>query len=222
MPRHKQETDEEYIKNRVVVTLAGCWEWQLSTGAYGYGVCFRNKRCWRAHRLAYTTFIGPIQDNLLICHKCDNRRCVNPDHLFLGTAHDNMQDMILKGRARVPTGDRHVASKLTDYQCSEVVRLNGTGQYSHRQLATMFGVCQATIWAITSGERRIDGGHSHTVALTAEIYDRIIMDRQESGLSCTKIAAKYGLSRRCVRSITEGRRKRPTETPTEQDSSQQA
>jgi hypothetical protein len=61
----------------------------------------------RAHIVSYLLFNGPIKEGLLVCHKCDNPGCVRPDHLFLGTAKDNSEDMISKGRRKVPKNPKH-------------------------------------------------------------------------------------------------------------------
>lgn len=75
-----------------------CWNWKASCHKIGYGDFRVGKNMRRAHRVSYTLFVGEIPDNKKVLHKCDNRRCVNPDHLFLGTQKDNMIDMIKKGR----------------------------------------------------------------------------------------------------------------------------
>lgn len=75
----------------------GCWNWTKSRGSHGYGD-FRRDGHKLAHRWAYATFVGPIPEGAFVLHRCDNRRCVNPDHLFIGDADINNKDMVNKGR----------------------------------------------------------------------------------------------------------------------------
>lgn len=79
----------------------GCWEWRGPKNPKGYGL-FHYPRRWvtTAHRVAWMITRGRVPQDLLVCHHCDNRGCVRPDHLFLGTAQDNANDMKAKGRQR--------------------------------------------------------------------------------------------------------------------------
>jgi hypothetical protein len=109
-------TRDPIVKDRfeakyIPIPEAGCWIW---TGAAGrYGAVTINRKHIDAHRLSWLLYRGPIPDGLRVLHRCDVCLCVNPSHLFLGTAKDNSQDMVMKGRHRkprinnAPSGDNH-------------------------------------------------------------------------------------------------------------------
>ena len=84
----------------------GCWEWIGRFGNAGYGQVKRNGKNKGAHRISYELTHGAIPAGLCVLHRCDNRKCVRPDHLFLGTKRDNTRDMIQKGRAKKPYTNR--------------------------------------------------------------------------------------------------------------------
>jgi hypothetical protein len=78
--------------------MSECVDFAGFCGPQGYGIQQFQGKVWRAHRLAWTLAYGPIPDDLCVLHHCDNRSCVNVDHLFLGTRGDNARDMVAKGR----------------------------------------------------------------------------------------------------------------------------
>ena len=125
-----------------------CWIWTGATTRNGYGRMSVNGRQERAHRISWTLANGPIPDGRWVLHECDNGLCVNPDHLFLGTARDNTRDMMAKGRSRFggdnrARGERSGRAKLTD----EDVRAIRSVWPEMRQvdLAKRYGVSQVAI-----------------------------------------------------------------------------
>lgn len=128
---------------------SGCWLWLGAPTFRGYGeikvwITDKIKRSQRAHRVSWTLFRGPIPPGMVVCHHCDNRACVNPDHLFLGTQLDNVRDMIKKNRQVNPVGTRNSSAVLTESQVLEIRDSNEP----QGVLAARYGVCDANISAI--------------------------------------------------------------------------
>lgn len=127
---------------------SGCREWAGATTSKGYGNFYLNGRHVSAHRVSWELSRGRIPDGLFVCHRCDNRRCVNPSHLFLGTAKDNTQDMLKKGRCRnlgSHKGEAHHFAKLTADKVRIARALYETGQHSQQEIASLFGVGQTSM-----------------------------------------------------------------------------
>lgn len=125
----------------------GCWLWLGSLRETGYGQFNNDGKITRAHRFAYELAYGAIPDDMLVCHHCDNRRCVRPDHLFVGTHKDNMQDCLRKGRyAGVALkGEDQTNAKLTWVAVREMRDRYRGGGVSQPELARQYGVSQAAV-----------------------------------------------------------------------------
>lgn len=133
---------------RVHKIPGGCWQWMGGKTEAGYGtVSWLGKKMY-CHRLSLS-FVCEVPDSLKVLHSCDNRGCVNPEHLFLGTDLDNMLDKVSKGRDRNSDGI-HYASKLNASQIEEVKDAIKNGEYQ-RNIAYRYGVSQGTISNINRG-----------------------------------------------------------------------
>lgn len=146
---------EDYVKRfwSFVDKQEGCWEWTGSLFKQGYGQFSYNRKNTKAHRISYLIHFGELPADLLVCHKCDNRKCVNPQHLFLGTHYDNVQDQISKNRRHDVTGEKNGKSKMTIESVLELVRIVGSGQMSQNEAAKYFGISQGVISGIMLGKR---------------------------------------------------------------------
>lgn len=138
---------KEKLKAYSKVSPSGCWEWQRSKDARGYGKCNVGGGKWeRAHRVSYKVFNGNIPDGMIVRHTCDNTSCCNPEHLIIGTMADNMRDCVERGRR--PRGSNHHMTKLTEEQV-DVIR-NSTEKA--KVLAETYGVHVNHIYAIRGGK----------------------------------------------------------------------
>ena len=128
-----------------------CWEWQGgNNGRDGYGRFRVENKKLSAHRIVYRLTIGDIPDGLLVCHTCDNPRCVNPDHLFLGTKADNYRDMRDKGRDNTAHGEQVATHKLAREDVVAIRDEYIPHKVSTRQLARKYGVRPSSIQRIIS------------------------------------------------------------------------
>ena len=134
-----------------VASENACWEWQASKNQKGYGQMTIGIRPFAAHRISYTIHYGQIPKELFVCHHCDNRTCVNPKHLFLGTPKDNTQDMVRKGRACI--GERNASTKLTTADVLEIRQLASTGHVSQKEISDRFGISRGAVGGICKGLR---------------------------------------------------------------------
>jgi len=133
------DNKQRIYKNSIPEPNSGCWLWNGAVLKGGYGLSNDGDKCVLAHRLSYKSFVGDIPDGLVVAHKCDNRICVNPDHLWLATHKENSSDMVKKGRSA--SKERCGKSKLT----SEQIDFIRKSELSHRALGKMFDVSHANI-----------------------------------------------------------------------------
>lgn len=133
---------------------SGCWEW-IGTLRNGYGRIYWIDRVATAHRISWIIHNGEIPTGKFVCHHCDNRKCMNPEHLFLGTFSDNMQDMWNKHRHPIPKGrssetmqgERNINAKLTRNEVLDIRTLVESGVSQHK-IANWFDINFPAIWKI--------------------------------------------------------------------------
>lgn len=126
----------------------GCWEWQGARHTGGYGAVCADGVQMQAHRRSWELTYGPIPKGLVVCHRCDNRPCVRPDHLFLGTAKENCQDMLAKGRAGFG-GEKNNTCLITEEVAKAILR--SKGDESGADVARSFGVSTSIVYRIWNG-----------------------------------------------------------------------
>lgn len=160
----KQQRIAKFWSGTQISDLLGCWEWQKGLGSpFGYGVFYFDGKSQRAHRVSWTIVYGPIPAGLWVLHKCDNPGCVNPSHLYLGTAKDNMRDSVERGRRpakynqplntsyqpRLRNNSREYkfTAKLTPVDVIQIRKLLASGK-SGGSIAKQYSVCRQSIWNI--------------------------------------------------------------------------
>lgn len=135
--RPKSDTKQRFLA-KVKKVESGCHEWQAGIGQkHGYGKFVDLGKTLLAHRASYSMFVGPIPDKAWVLHRCDNRKCVNPAHLFLGDSIINIADMDAKGRRGAPR-------KLNEKQVAEIRKMLSE-RYSQQVVAEKYDIDQTSI-----------------------------------------------------------------------------
>lgn len=130
----------------------GCWHWNAARMQSGYGNFGIDNYVHKAHRVSYALHNGSIPEGLMVLHKCDNPRCVNPEHLYAGTAKQNSQDAVRRGRhspGKVVGEASHLA-KTTDVMVRNMAALHCAG-FSEMDLVAMFGFSRSIVSSVIHG-----------------------------------------------------------------------
>lgn len=147
-------------KNPHYSGLEKCWNWKAGLYKNGYGSFSIGGNNKYSHRVSWMIHKGLIPHGMCVLHRCDNRKCCNPSHLFLGTVRDNALDMVMKGResngslinqATRPRGERHGNAKLKEHQVREIRSLAEHGA-TQRSIAERAGITQSVVSRVVRRE----------------------------------------------------------------------
>jgi predicted DNA-binding protein (UPF0251 family) len=152
-PFSKQNYVRFWSKVKLTANPDVCWDWIRCLGKDGYGMFQINGRAIRAHRFSYLITNKKLPDGKLVCHTCDNPKCVNPNHLFLGSALDNVSDCIAKKRRTPLKGDKSGRSKLKEDEVLSIFKTYNEGHVTQDELAQKYNVSSKTISKIITRTR---------------------------------------------------------------------
>lgn len=191
----------------------GCLEWLGAIRPDGYGKFGYKKFQTLAHIYAYKRAFGEQSEDAVIRHTCDNRKCVNPDHLRTGTHADNVEDKVSKNRHCF--GEGHSNSKLTEQEVTEICDLMKNKTFMQKDIAKLYGVCKHTVYLIKKGKMwRYTGvapkpanndrkkvSNEHARKLTKE---QALEIRSAINTGVASLARRYRVSVGTVRNIRSG------------------
>jgi hypothetical protein len=142
------------VESKGVKAVDACWPWQKTKAKNGYGRAFLGRENGRvvwepAHRMSFEWHFYTVPKGKCVCHSCDNKACINPYHLFLGSHGDNMADR--NEKQRQARGESHGVSKLNDEVVRKIRRMHGPGM-GHKRIAKELGVNKTTVSRVLSGK----------------------------------------------------------------------
>jgi hypothetical protein len=141
--------EERFHAGYEIDITTGCWDWIKLIQYTGYGYLHFEGKPTGAHRVSWILHNGVIPLKMCVCHKCDNRKCVNPGHLFLGTKAENAYDKAAKGRA--PKGNDNPYAKLTEELVLNLFTEYQTGDITQKEIAKKYDIAQSTVSNIVAG-----------------------------------------------------------------------
>lgn len=156
---HVSNENFQALKAKTQESPSGCWEWTGGMHGVGYGSCSAKFGGGSyAHRSMFVAVHGAIPEGMYVLHKCDNRKCINPDHLFAGTHHDNIKDMHAKGRQRGGSmpGDKNPSAKLTHDDVTMVRQAREAG-VQKKVIEQEFGISETQYYRIVKGRSWPEG-----------------------------------------------------------------
>jgi DNA-binding XRE family transcriptional regulator len=165
-----------------IISKENCWLTDLACNSLGYPPIRINGKTKRLNRVIYELHKGEIPPGKFVCHKCDNPACINPNHLFLGTPQENMDDKVTKNRQSRSKGSLHGLAKLDEEKVLEIKRLLAETNLTQKEIAKKYGVCHQTISYIKNGKlwghvryepnniNNITNNHYHAKNITINNY----------------------------------------------------
>lgn len=147
--KYSREDIKRFLKFIKVNKEIGCWEWQGHLMKQNYGTFKYKNKSNLAHRVAYELFYNKlIPEGMCVCHHCDNPKCCNPFHLFLGTNSDNSNDKVIKNRQSHLPGELNGRSKFTWEIINKIRKLYNYTENTPKQLMKIFSISDTTLWHI--------------------------------------------------------------------------
>lgn len=206
----KKEHIKDMLERRIIKKSQSCWGWKGEVNRWGYARITiggaLNPKVHNASRLSWIVYKGEVPDGMQVCHKCDNRQCTNPDHLFLGTPKENQQDMIKKGRANILRGENCPWSKLTELEVLQIIERCKKGERCV-DIAKDYNVSASYISDIKRGYRwkHVSDRTGITIkpykkALTEEIVKNI-KRKFKNGARIREISREYNINETTIADV---------------------
>lgn len=212
---YRQPIAERFYSHIIINEDNGCWEWDGPPGSSGYGwFSLTSSTHMASHRVSYLLTHNGIPENLEVLHTCDNKICVRPDHLFLGTQQDNVDDMIEKGRANYARGSQSGAAKLMEQDVVTIRQMADNG-IALKIIASIYSLDGSTISGIVHGKywSHVEGplqeslkirGDRHNLAKLTSENIPTIYTMHKAGITQKVIASFFGVTQATISCVLRG------------------